>query len=228
MSYRGDDLAPLLIPPDAPGVGFRQGVILSWNQDTAENTVQVAGSILTDLPILNTAEALLLRPGSVVGIMTAGSSWFILGRITVPGSPDAVATLGAGMRAANSIFNTPITNTTPYALNGGPSVTTQVLSTGQVFALFASGMDLDVGEGVNLAVFGVGPGGATVGPIGQLSGANVLTSSATLGGTINLSSATGELITGLAPGEWTFELRSYKTSGLNPAVWSRVLTIMPL
>jgi hypothetical protein len=94
---RRDDLTSLFAPPPAgpsQDVGYRQGVVLSWNPDTAENTVRVGGATLTNLPILNSFEALLISAGAVVGLITAGPSWAILGRITIPG------TAGAGSAAA--------------------------------------------------------------------------------------------------------------------------------
>ncbi|MEU3452189.1 hypothetical protein ABZ671_00900 [Micromonospora sp. NPDC006766] len=95
---RGDDLVPLLTAPDStPGLGYRQGVVLAWNPYTTENTIDVAGAVMTNLSILNTSEALLLAPGDVVGILTAGPSWCILGRLTIPGT-DAAAT---AMRAVS-------------------------------------------------------------------------------------------------------------------------------
>jgi hypothetical protein len=93
---RSDDLAPLLGPAPGGAVGFRQGVVLAWNQLTAENVVQVAGGVFTNLSILNTNEALLLGPGDVVGILTTGEgaqSWFVLGRVTVPATPQAATAL---------------------------------------------------------------------------------------------------------------------------------------
>lgn len=223
---RGDDLVPLLIPPPSTGLGFRQGVVLTWNRDTAENTIQVGGSIVADVPILNTAEALLLSPGAVVSILTYGSSWFILGRITIPGTPEAAATLGAGLKVASVIGNTPVSNAS-FALNGGPTVSTQVLPTGRVFVLYGAGMDLDVGEGLDMTVVASGPAGATWTATTSLSGSNLLVGTG-LGGTLSLGVATGELVTGLAPGGWTFELHSRKSAGTgNPAVYNRILTIMP-
>ncbi|MEV6693363.1 hypothetical protein AB0M35_18025 [Micromonospora sp. NPDC051196] len=92
---RTDDVASLLVLPPADGIGFRQGVVVEWDRQTAQNRVQVGGSLMQDLPILNTNEALSLAPGSVVGILTCGSTWFILGRITIPGSVEAASALSA-------------------------------------------------------------------------------------------------------------------------------------
>lgn len=94
-----DDLAPLLAKQPPATVGFRQGRIIAWNPITAENVIDVAGSLMTDLPILNTAEAGLLAPGDVVGIEVVGSggaqTWYIKGRITIPNTPQAGSALSA-------------------------------------------------------------------------------------------------------------------------------------
>ncbi|PWR08567.1 hypothetical protein DKT68_15230 [Micromonospora acroterricola] len=95
MSYASDDLAPILAAQPAQGVGYRQGIVRAWNPVTAENTVEVAGALLDNVPVLNTNEALLLAPGDVVGILTSGPSWCILGRLTVPGTPGAATALNA-------------------------------------------------------------------------------------------------------------------------------------
>lgn len=228
-SYASDDLTPLLGVAQASGVGYRQGTIRAWDSETAENTVDVDGVLIDNLSILNTAEALLLAPGDVVGILTTGraaSSWAILGRLTIPGTPQAAATLGSGMKV-NTVLGSTAISSTNFALNGGPTVTTQVLSTGRVFALFASAWDLDVGDAVSLAVFGFGPDGATCFTQSTVAAGNRLTSTATLGGTLSASGASGELIDGLTPGAWTFQLQSRKDAGVDPFVNTRVLTIMP-
>lgn len=85
----GDDLAGLFAPPQTgPGVGFRQGLVMAWNANTGQNTINVAGSLITDVPILNTGEAIALKAGHVVGLLTFNSSWFVLGRITPPNDPN--------------------------------------------------------------------------------------------------------------------------------------------
>jgi hypothetical protein len=77
-----------LFPKPEPGVRFRQGTVLSWNSSTGENSIDVGGGTLANLPILNTGEAIALKAGHTVGLLTFNGSWFILGRITVPGDAD--------------------------------------------------------------------------------------------------------------------------------------------
>jgi hypothetical protein len=143
-----DDLVPVLAPPPASGsaaVGYRQGVIRSYDQTTGANTVDVGGATLTNLPLLNTSEALLLVPGAVVGVLTAGPSWFILGRVTVPGTPEALSALSMissrivaavdlaqGTRSSNSFGD----------LSGasvGPSVTVSISASGKALAFWGAG-----------------------------------------------------------------------------------------
>ena len=81
-----DDLAPLF-DPGAPGVRFRQGTIVSWNAATGSNLIDIGGSTLTDVPILNTGEAIALKTGHIVCLLGQGMAWFIIGRVTPPGDP---------------------------------------------------------------------------------------------------------------------------------------------
>lgn len=122
---RADDLAPLLAPQSGPAVGFRQGVIVSYDPTTGANTVAVGGSILTNLALLNTSEALLLVPGAVVGILTTGATWCILGRLTIPGTPDALtalASIRAGTGAYSGSASVIATSYAPPPDGEGPSV----------------------------------------------------------------------------------------------------------
>lgn len=86
-----DDLTPLLLTGNTgelPDLGFHQGVILEWNVQTGENLIQVAGTPLRDIQMLNVTEALVLEPGHVVGMLRFKNTYFILGRIITPDTAD--------------------------------------------------------------------------------------------------------------------------------------------
>jgi uncharacterized protein YodC (DUF2158 family) len=85
---RSADLTPFLSPFDPPPLSYSQGVITAWNVQTGENTVRVNGADIYDVPMLNITEALVLRSGMVVGLLRSNNSYFMLGRIVVPNSPD--------------------------------------------------------------------------------------------------------------------------------------------
>lgn len=107
------DLTGLFVPPGAapgqpaggPGVRFGQGLITAWDANTGQNTIEWAGGTLTDVPILNTGEAVALREGHVVGMLGQGLTWFIIGRITPANDPNF-----AGASLAFAALNDQTTN----------------------------------------------------------------------------------------------------------------------
>lgn len=99
MTLVTDDLSPLF-DKDAPGVRFRQGQITAWDPATGSNTIDVAGGTLTDVPVLNTGEAIALKAGHVVGLLGQGMTWFIIGRITPANDPN-FASASVGFSAGN-------------------------------------------------------------------------------------------------------------------------------
>lgn len=87
-----NDLAALLTPAPAKGVQFTQGKILTWNNETLHNTVEWRGITITDVPIVEGINALVIRPGDIVGMMgwapenaKGVGSWWILGKLSNPG-----------------------------------------------------------------------------------------------------------------------------------------------
>lgn len=98
----GDDLVPLLSQGPGPGLRFRQGEVVTWNSNTGENVIQVGGAFFENVPILNTGEAIALKAGHIVGLLAFQSSYWILGRITVPGQSDfASASVAFGGEGAS-------------------------------------------------------------------------------------------------------------------------------
>lgn len=99
----GDDLVGQLAQGPGPGLGFRQGTVVSWNAETGANQVDVGGAVLVDVPVLNTGEAIALKAGHIVGLLTWQGSYWIIGRITIPGNPDfASASVAFGGEGAST------------------------------------------------------------------------------------------------------------------------------
>lgn len=227
---RSDDLAPQIAQPTPAGVGFRQGIVREWNRTTGENAIEVAGTLLTNLPILNTTEARLLYAGAVVGLLTAGPVWWILGRITIPGSADAGQTLGAGFVAA-SVDTAVDPASTTYALNGGPSVQTTILPSGQAEISVSAVIALDVSEGANLLAVGDGPNGEQATACFCWASNGLTVSAGTLGGALVNSAAASQSVTGLTPGLWTWELwcRNDPLAASGPPnIAYRTISVLPL
>ncbi len=93
MSDRANnDLAALLTPAPSKGVQFSQGTILSWDRIRLENTIDWRGITLTDVPMIEGLNNLVLKVGDVVGLMgwapenaKGVGTWWIIGKLSNPG-----------------------------------------------------------------------------------------------------------------------------------------------
>lgn len=151
MGYRPDDLVPLMSRPlparGSAEVRYRQGIVVAWNQITAENTIAVGGAVMSNLAVLNTSEALLLAPGAVVALILIDGSWAILGRLTIPGTTDAATALSA---VSNNIYSATVdtlesTSNTSYGAlaTAGPSVDVVIRPTGKAIVMVSA--EINVG-----------------------------------------------------------------------------------
>lgn len=86
----GGDLTPLLVPPERPDWGFRQGTIVAWDVFSGTGSVRVAGATLTDVPFLAQAGQVYYEAGDAVLLVRIRSSWAIVGRYVTPGGQAAI------------------------------------------------------------------------------------------------------------------------------------------
>lgn len=93
MSDRNNnDLAALLTPTPSRGVQFSQAKVLTWDNETLHNTLEWRGITITDVPLIEGINALVIRPGDVVGMLgwapenaKGVGTWWILGKLSNPG-----------------------------------------------------------------------------------------------------------------------------------------------
>lgn len=85
-------LAALLTPSPSRGVQFSQARVLTWDNETLHNTLEWRGITITDIPIVEGINALVIRPGDIVGMLgwapenaKGVGSWWILGKLSNPG-----------------------------------------------------------------------------------------------------------------------------------------------
>jgi hypothetical protein len=95
-----NNIASLLqTDPSSPSpIAVRQGVVQAWDADTGENSIQIAGGTIVNIPSL-TAEAAELVAGDVVAVLTSGDTALVLGKVTTPGDPGTVPTWNADLTA---------------------------------------------------------------------------------------------------------------------------------
>lgn len=93
MSDRtNNDLAALLTPAPSRGVQFSQAKVLTWDNETLHNTLEWRGITITDVPLIEGINALVIRAGDVVGMLgwapenaKGVGTWWILGKLSNPG-----------------------------------------------------------------------------------------------------------------------------------------------
>lgn len=155
-AYGPDDLAPLLARPvparGSSNVSYRQGRIVYWNPATAENIVNVGGTDLSNLSVLNTSEALILSAGAVVGLICIEGSWAILGRLTVPGTPEAASALSSINVQSASITSFETTSSATYTdlATIGPTLTVNVPPTGRLLVIVGCTYSFTVARGFSV------------------------------------------------------------------------------
>lgn len=239
---RSSDLVPYLRRPDqgAQPLSYRQGTVIAWNQETAENIVQVGSNLFENLPSLNTSEASLLVPGDVVGLIVSGSTVAVIGRLIVPGSPEAassIRSITSRIQAAEDPFAGDRNSTTWGDLTGvavGPSVTVRVGSSGRVLAFWSCelGQTLTSSGGSALSYqtkntphVGIEVSGATSRAPSDVNALNLHLEFPAVG-QANAAQALSwlqasmmHLFTGLNPGNTTFTMK-YRHDGLSPAAHS--------
>ncbi|MBG0560733.1 hypothetical protein [Actinoplanes aureus] len=236
-----DELVQLLTPPPdrGGGVTFRQGVIVSWNPATAENIVLVGGSPMVNLPILNTSEASILAAGDVVSILVSGATWGILGRFTIPGTPEAASALSSLRTASDTVTSQQGTSSTSFTdlATAGPEVPIAIGATGRALVTVSAEMQYEVLRG-----FGVNTSGAYMSF--QVSGANTLAPSSFRALMGSIRYATGQsggvfdtdlrgevggsrtvLLEGLTPGLTTFTAKYAAINSGTPLFAGRTITV---
>lgn len=236
MSYPSDDLAPLFGGGPAAGAGLSQGVIRAWDPDTFANTIDWNGTALTDVPVLNAADALTYRPGDVVNLIGTGGpvgSWAILGRLVTPGTGrgqaaidymtnalarDLAAQVFADRIESATVQTSQSTSSTSFTnlATTGPTVTLDITSSG-IALVFLSADMLAAGETCHMS-FQVS-GASSVAPSFDRS-LSMSSDAAVTGSALGGSSSKIVPVTGLNPGTHTFQAKYASVNG-NPAWFSK-------
>lgn len=76
------DSAPVQTKPETE-LGFRQGILLTYNAGTGANTVDIGGVTLTNLPLMANVQSSLVAL-DVVAVLRVKSQYFIMDKIVQP------------------------------------------------------------------------------------------------------------------------------------------------
>lgn len=237
-----DGLANLFSPKPpraSKDVRYRQGTIVAWNNLTLENTVEVDGVQLEDLPVLGIGETALYDVDDVVGIVVIGEegaqTWAILGQLVVPNTPpalEALSLLGEFIQTQNVDALETTTSTTPVDLaTSGPEVTCRIGPSGKalIFVTAQIFVSTSTNGTVRRATAGVTISGASsVAFQAVLSAADRQETLAVALGDRGRQTAI-KLQEGLTAGDTTFKMQYHCSNAADQVGFgTRNLTVLPL
>lgn len=73
---------------DTPDIGFRQALVLAWNGFTGENTLNVGGTPIENVPSIGGLEKIGVRVGDVLILLRIQNTYMVLGRSVAPDAFD--------------------------------------------------------------------------------------------------------------------------------------------
>jgi hypothetical protein len=104
------DLAPYMVPPDRAELGFHQALVVFFDSASGVNTMLVAGGTVLNVPMLNIGDSVNIKTGDTVALLRYRSTYFVLGRVMVPGASDfgssGIAVQGGGVSASTFAVTT--------------------------------------------------------------------------------------------------------------------------
>lgn len=114
--------AGLASPQGSDDTGIYTGVILTWDESSGVNTVNINGVAMSNLRTIQSGIGLIYQPGDTVMIQRKGTQYYIQGKVAAPGA-------GASAQIAAAQIQTQETSTSAtFGDLGtfGPSVTVNI------------------------------------------------------------------------------------------------------
>jgi len=127
MATAAEIAAVLAIGQNAPSengsLEYKQGVVQSWDDIGATNTVIIGGTVVPNVRAFQSGLGIQYQPGDVVAVGKNQTTYFIMGRIAAPGAGAAQQIASASVATYEFTTNNGsfIDLTTP-----GPAVTTYI------------------------------------------------------------------------------------------------------
>jgi len=214
----------------ADPISWRKGTIVSYDQTTGANVVEVGGTNVVNIPIFGVAEAASYVAGASVGIMvvdTGGSqSWFIAGRIVRPNTSDYIDSVNS---LSNSFYSDQVdtstdTTSTTYGdlTTYGPVVRPIVKSSSKLLVFVSSVIianDTDIANGGLMSVQIKDATGAIVYGAGTLPNVGYYYSDNATHALGDSMEATRAFLVALAPGQYEV-LAKYRSQGTSLTTFS--------
>lgn len=90
-------------PKGSADIGYHTGQIVSWDESSGTNVVQVQGVNLSNLKTLQGGIGILYQAGDVVGVFRFQTTYFVLGKVAAPGAGAANQIRSNRVQSLNSV-----------------------------------------------------------------------------------------------------------------------------
>jgi len=220
-------------PSGGADLAHYTGRILSWDEATGLNSVEINGSPVGNLRVLQSGIGLVYQPGDVVLVEKRMSQWYILGKVAAPGASAGNQIQSQTVAANQSTTSTSYGDLATY----GPEVSVYIGSSRRCLILFSANVVSLTNAGTPTLIFVGGTaavqvsGASTIAPNSPYCGGQVwyATASAPVG--FQMVSSQLALLTaanGLNQGMNTFTLK-YRAIATNPGAnfIDRNITVIP-
>jgi hypothetical protein len=206
--------------PDTQGpLGFHQGQVVAWDSVTGKNTMAVLGTTVNDVPVLTTADSIMLNLGDTVGMLRFKSTYFLLGRIAPPGAGAALGIRSATVTARETTTSFEYTDLPTL----GPRLSDVYIGSSRRCLVF-------------MAVSMTNGAGAIAGANVEVTGASQIepesTADASVGSEVQVGTSASSFVLltegdGLNEGLNTFTMKYYSTEGATGFFEDRKIAIFP-
>lgn len=133
--------------PGNRDVTWRQGIVLSWNDLTGANVVDVSGEEIEDMKAVQAGIGISYSPGDVVMVSRKQSTYFILGKVAAAGGAAGSAIRGNTLGAAQSGLGSTGGAWVDFA-DGGPSVNAYIGSSRSALVLITADIQAQQTKGL--------------------------------------------------------------------------------
>lgn len=215
--------AGLAQPTGSDDTGLYTGVILTWDESSGVNTVQINGVAMSNLRVVQSGIGMVYQPGDTVMVQRKGSQYYIQGKVAAPGAGASGQIQSAAISANQGIA----AGVGGFVDLGGPQVTVYIGSSRRALVMLsglilAAGATGYVGGQINTQVFGtssISPG-TKIAAQAQVYQSGIVQSATT----IQLFTAAD----GLLQGSNTFKLwYSNVSASFGCAFQERTITVIP-
>jgi hypothetical protein len=214
-------------PSGANDTGLYTGIVESWDDLNGLNAVNVNGVTLSNLRVITSGIGVSYSVGDSVMVERKGTQYFIMGKITAPGSGFANQIVSQDVTASDSVTSTSYGNVSHF----GPEVVVNIGPSERVLMFLSA--SLTAGTGTSDATFSVVRMSFTAtGSSSMNAGYTEIGTGMAGGAGVFLGSRTTLLTRadGIREGQTTFTAK-YRKDNTNysiEAVASRNITVIPL